>query len=335
MTITWLRTPEENFANLEGYPFKPNYLEIPFEGQQVRMHYVDERPADGKWSGETIVLLHGQPTWSYLYRKMIPLLLAAGHRVIAPDLIGFGKSDKPSRPHDISYGRQEEWMRAALFDVLDLKDVNLFCQDWGGLIGLRLVAFHPERFMRVVISNTGLPVGGKDSNFTPGDAPRKTMMLVGVKIWQQVAKRITAKMIGGLCGKLCRHINLTDAEKAGYCAPFPSKEFLSGPRAMPQHIPTDPTTESSKRSREAWDRLAKFDKPFLCAFSDKDDAARMLPVGEHFQKQVPGTKGQRHRTIMPAGHYVQEDQPEQTVQAILDVISDNPKRRAALPGGDI
>lgn len=236
MTITWLRTPDENFANLEGYPFKPNYLEIPFEGQQVRMHYVDERPADGKWSGETIVLLHGQPTWSYLYRKMIPLLLAAGHRVIAPDLIGFGKSDKPSRPHDISYGRQEEWMRAALFDVLDLKDVNLFCQDWGGLIGLRLVAFHPERFMRVVISNTGLPVGGKDSNFTPGDAPRKTMMLVGVKIWQQVAKRITAKMIGGLCGKLCRHINLTDAEKAGYCAPFPSKEFLSGPRAMPQHI---------------------------------------------------------------------------------------------------
>jgi haloalkane dehalogenase len=172
MTITWLRTPEENFTNLEGYPFKPNYLEIPFEGQQVRMHYLDERPADGKWRGETIVLLHGQPTWSYLYRKMIPLLLAAGHRVIAPDLIGFGKSDKPSRPSDISYGRQGEWMRAALFDILDLKDVNLFCQDWGGLIGLRLVAFHPERFARVVISNTGLPVGGKDSNFTPVDASK-------------------------------------------------------------------------------------------------------------------------------------------------------------------
>lgn len=327
MAITWLRTPETQFSMLDGYPFAANYVNVPFEGQFFRLHYVDAGPPLAEWSGETILLLHGQPSWSYLYRKVIPLLVAAGHRVVAPDLPGFGKSDKPSLADDITYARQEQWLRTALFDLLDLKDLTVFMQDWGGLIGLRLVAFEPERFSRVVVANTGLPVGGKDSNFLPDDAPRMALAYIGARIWQMVARRLTPGMIGWMAGKLCRHVRLSDAEKAAYRAPFPDKRYLAGPRGMPQQIPLDPKSVASQRNREAWHRLKSFRKPFLTAFSDLDDAGRMLPVDRHFQQNVPGAAGQRHRTITSAGHFLQEDQPEQVAAAILDIINDNPAER--------
>lgn len=324
MTIQWLRTPEECFENLEGYPFESCYLEIPLGRQSIRMHYVDERPAKGSESGETVLLLHGQPSWSYLYRKVIPLLVAAGHRVVAPDLIGFGKSDKPSDPSAITYARQEEWLRTACFDILDLKNITVFMQDWGGLLGLRLVAFHPDRFTRVIASNTGLPVGGKDSNFLPDDGPRMLKGLVGVKIWQAFAKRMPVKMVGKMAENLSGQAKLTDEVKRGYQAPFPSKEYMSGPKAMPQHIPTDPTTRASKRSRKAWHLLLEFNKPFKTAFSDGDMANNMLAVDKILQRKIPGARDVRHVKIADAGHFLQEDQPVDVAEAINSFIAEYP-----------
>jgi haloalkane dehalogenase len=214
-----LRTPENRFHNLSGYNFQSHYLNIPFEGQEIRMHYLDE----GDKSGETVLLLHGQPSWSYLYRKVIPNLIEAGFRVVAPDLIGFGKSDKPSKISDYSYSKQEEWLRKGIFDVLQLRDVTLYAHDWGGLLSLRIVAFHPEYFARVMIANTGLPVGGKDSNFTPGDHPRMVMATIGTKIWQASARWIPNFPVGKMASMLVREIKLTSEEIAAYDAPFPNR----------------------------------------------------------------------------------------------------------------
>ena len=317
-----LSTPETRFQNLSGYNFKPNYVEIPFEGQKIRMHYLDE----GNKSGETILLLHGQPSWSYLYRKVIPHLVKAGYRVIAPDLIGFGKSDKPSKLSDITYSRQEEWLRTAIFDVLKLRDVTLFAQDWGGLLSLRIVAFYPEYFSRVMVANTGLPVGGKDSNFTPGDHPRLLIATIGIKVWQAVSRWLPNFPVGKMCSMLVREIKLTPDEIYAYNAPFPSAEYKSAVRAMPSLIPTDPKSEDTLRNREAWRLLGKFDKPFRTAFSDKDDATRILPVDQNFQNHVVGAKGQNHVRIMNAGHFLQEDQSERLAQELITFIKDNPRQ---------
>jgi haloalkane dehalogenase len=316
-----LRTPENRFHNLSGYNFKSHYLNILFEGQEIRMHYLDE----GDKSGETVLLLHGQPSWSYLYRKVIPNLIEAGLRVIAPDMIGFGKSDKPSKISDYSYSRQEEWLRIGIFDILQLRDVTLYAQDWGGLLSLRIVAFHPEYFARVMVANTGLPVGGKDSNFTPGDHPRMMMVTIGTKIWQASARWIPNFPVGKMASMLVREVKLTSEEIAAYDAPFPSNEFKAAVRAMPQFIPLDPNSHDTLRNREAWKRLADFDKPFRTAFSDKDDATRILPVDEHFQEHVKGAKGQRHVRIRNAGHFLQEDQSELVAQELIAFIKENPR----------
>lgn len=324
MTLQWLRTPEECFENLDGYPFEPHYVDIPCEGKSIRMHYIDEHPLEGNESGETVLLLHGQPSWSYVYRKVIPLLVAAGHRVVAPDLIGFGKSDKPSHPSALDYARQEEWLRTACFDILDLKDITVFMQDWGGLLGLRLVAFHPDRFARAILSNSGLPVGGKDSNFLPDDAPRMWKSYISLKIWQTFAKRMPVKMVGKIAEVGSAQKTLTDEVKRGHQAPHPSKEYMAGPRAMPQHVPTDPTTAASKRNRQAWHLLMQFDKPFMTAFSSGDIANNILAVDKILQDKIPGARNVKHTKVDDAGHFLQEDQPAIVAKIINSLIRNHP-----------
>jgi haloalkane dehalogenase len=315
-----LRTPVECFNNLADYDFPENYLEIPFENQKLRMHYIDE----GGPAKETVVLLHGEPSWSYLYRHIITILTKNGMRVIAPDLIGFGKSDKPSQISDFTYSRQEEWLRMALFDILELRDITLYAQDWGGLLSLRIVAFHPKYFARVMVANTGLPVGGKDSNFTPGDHPRLILPYIGSKIWKASARLIPNFPVGKMAQMLTRNKKLTREEVAAYDAPFPDNSYKAGVRAMPQLIPTNSKSPESLRNREAWQRLSNFDKPFRTAFSDKDDATRIIPVDQSFQNHVKGAIGQSHVRIMNAGHFLQEDQPEKVAQELIAFIKENP-----------
>ncbi len=323
-TVEILRTPDGRFADLPGYDFGPNYLEIPFEGQRLRMHYVDEG-ARASADQETVLLVHGEPSWSYLYRRMIPVLLAAGHRVVAPDLIGFGRSDKPARITDYTYDRQVAWLRAGMFEILGLRDVTLFCQDWGGLLSLRLVAFEPDLFARVMVANTGLPVGGPDSNFVPGDGPRLRAASVFATMWQGFARRSPVFPVGRLAQQLASESRLTKAEMAAYDAPFPSDRYKAGPRAMPQLIPTRPDSPDSVTNREAWRRLADFDRPFRTGFGAQEPTLRFVAVDEHFQRHVKGATGQRHERFPSAGHYLQEDAGERVAASLNEFIATNPR----------
>ena len=294
-----LRTPDEQFASLPGYPFQPNYAEV---GDGVRVHYVDEGPSDA----EPVLLLHGEPTWSYLYRKMIPPLAGAGHRCIAPDLVGFGRSDKPSETSDYTYQRHVDWMSQLIFDCLDLRDITFFGQDWGGLVGLRLVAAQPDRFARVVVSNTGLPTG----EATPSEA---------FLAWQNYSQEAESLPIGRLVGGGCATDVSADVV-AAYDAPFPDDTYKAGARIFPALVPTSTDDPASPANLAAWEVLRKFDRPFLCAFSDSDPITkggeRMFLRGD-----IPGTAGQPHTTIEGGGHFVQEDKGEELAQVILDFIA--------------
>lgn len=317
-----LRTPESRFENLPDYPFQSNYVEVLFNGKTLRMHYLDEGKKDAK---ETILLLHGQPTWSYLYRKVIPYLVEEGYRVIAPDLIGFGKSDKLRKVSDYTYDRQEEWLRTALFDQLKLRNVTLYAQDWGGLLSLRIVAFHPEYFKRVMIANTALPSGDKNSNFFPDDAPRLRKVTVGSKSWRFFARWSPIFPIGKMAQKMASETEMTKAEQKAYDAPFPSNKYKTGPRAMPSLIPQTADNPDGLKNRKAWELLADFDKPFRTAFSDKDFSSTMLPNGEqHVQRHIKGAKNQDHVIIPNAGHFLQEDQPELIAKELIRFIAENP-----------
>lgn len=281
-----LRTPEERFADLEGFDCEPSHVEVPDgDGGSLRIGFVDAG------TGPVVLLLHGEPTWSYLYRTMIPPLSEAGLRCVAPDLVGFGRSDKPARQGDYSYARMVEWTRAALFDELDLRDVTFFGQDWGGLIGLRLVAEHPDRFARVVISNTGL---------TTGDQRMPDAFLR----WRAFAARSTDFDVGTIVdGGSLRA--LTPGEMAAYRAPFPDERFMAGARVLPSLVPATPDDPAAEDNRRAWTSLTRFDKPFLCTFSDSDPIT--AGANAHFEKVIPGARGQSHTTIEGAGHFVQED----------------------------
>lgn len=296
-----LRTPDEYFAGIADFPYAPHYLEVDdTEGGRLRLHYVDEGPR----SAAPVLLLHGEPSWSYLYRKMIGPLVAAGHRVLAPDLIGFGKSDKPAERSDYTYQRHVDWIRAVL-QQLDLRDITLVCQDWGGLIGLRLVAEHPERFARVVAANTMLPTG----DHHPGEA-----FLAWQKFSQETPVFPVGKIIqGGLA------LPLSDAARAAYDAPFPDDRYKAGARQFPLLVPARPDDPASAANRAAWEVLKRFDKPFLTAFSDKDPVTR---GGERvLQKLIPGCQGQPHVTIAEGGHFLQEDQGELLAQVVADFIA--------------
>ena len=290
-----LRTPDERFVNLPDYGFSPHYREL---NGDLRLHYVDEGPKEAR----PILMMHGEPSWSYLYRHMIPPVAKAGYRVIAPDLIGFGKSDKPANISDYSYSAHVGWM-LDWFDSLDLSGVVLFCQDWGGLIGLRLVTARPDRFAAVIAGNTMLPTGEQ----TPPDAFLK---------WQQFSQSVPVFPTGNILqGATVR--NLSPEEIAAYDAPYPDETFKAGARIFPALVPTSPDQDGAADNRAAWDVLREWKKPFITCFSDQDPVTKGGDAV--FQKLVPGTQGQPHRTIKGGGHFLQEDKPEELSSLIIDV----------------
>ncbi len=296
--VDLLRTPDDRFENLPGYPFAPHYVEV----DGVRIHYLDEGPVDAA----PILLLHGEPSWSYLYRKMIPPLVAAGHRVIAPDLVGFGRSDKPAARDDYTYQRHMDWI-SGLLDALDLGAITLFCQDWGGLIGLRLAAEHEDRFARIVAANTFLPTGDVD----PGRAFR---------VWQRYSQESPSFRAGGIVKGGCQ-TELSPEVIAAYDAPFPDERYLAGARQFPLLVPTTPDDPASEPNRSAWRVLERWTKPFLTAFSDGDPITR--GADRVLQQRIPGANGQPHATIVGAGHFLQEDKGDELAAVVADFISQN------------
>ncbi len=334
-----LRTPDARFRDLPGFPFAPRYTDVPDgDGGTLRIHHVDEGPRDG----EVVLCMHGQPTWSYLYRHMIPVLSGAGLRVLAPDLVGFGRSDKPAAREDYTFERQVAWMGAWLARN-DVCDATLVGQDWGGLIGLRLVAESPERFARVVAANTGLPV--------PADVPperaetlrelRRTMPTPTLPemaqalsnpdpaqpgrsfvywqkwCWDTEDLPVALVVAGTVDGR-----TLSPAEVAAYDAPFPDPSFKMGPRAMPSQVPTLPDDPSLAPNLRAWEALSKWEKPFLCAFSDNDPVTRGMD--RVFLERVPGTRGQPHVTIAGGGHFLQEGRGEELARAVAEFVKSTP-----------
>jgi haloalkane dehalogenase len=270
------------------------------EGGALRVAWVQ----DGPENTDPILMLHGEPSWSYLYRKMIPILAAAGHRVICPDLVGFGRSDKPTRREDHSYARHVEWMRAVAFDVLDLQNVTLVGQDWGGLIGLRLAAEHPERFARVVVANTGLP---------NGEQPMPD-------VWWRFREAITSAPtlnVGAFVQGGCRQ-KMTEEVRAGYDAPFPSDDYCVGPRAMPGLVPTSPDDPAAVANKTAWAKLSASPAPMLVAFSDSDPITG--PMAAIFQREMRGAQGIDHPVIRGAGHFVQEDAGAELAGHIVEFL---------------
>ncbi|MGA2527324.1 MAG: haloalkane dehalogenase [Smithellaceae bacterium] len=300
-----LRTPDSRFENLPNYPFKPNYLNIPDgEGGELRVHYVDVGPLQV----DPVLLMHGEPSWSYLYRKMIPIIVDAGFRAVVPDLVGFGRSDKPADRKDYSYQRHVDWMQVFL-DKLDLQRITLVCQDWGGLIGLRLVAQNPARFSRVVVANTGLPTG---------DNPISDAFLS----WRKYSQEVPEFNAGAIIAMSNQKDPLSNEIIAAYDAPFPDDTYKEGARIFPSLVPISPDDPASNANREAWKVLSRFEKPFVTMFSDGDPITR---GGERiFQKLVPGTKDQPHTTIKGGGHFLQENRGEEFARAVVDFISRTP-----------
>ena len=297
-----LRTPDSCFADLPDFPYEPHYVEIDSgDGTPLRVAYLDEGPADGP----LVLGMHGEPSWSFLYRHMIPVLTAGGCRVVCPDLVGFGRSDKPAARADYTYAAHVEWMREALFDRLDLRGITLVCQDWGGLIGLRLVGEHPDRFDRVVAANTFLPTGDRD----PGEAFHR---------WCDFSQKVETFPTGFIISSGCT-TELTPDVVAAYDAPFPDESYKEGARQFPVLVPASPDDPAAPANRAAWEALERFDKPFLCAFGDSDPitagADRVL------KEQIPGAAGQPHTTIEGGGHFIQEDRGPQLAQVVLDLIA--------------
>ncbi len=296
-----LRTPDERFENLPGYPFAPHYVDVPDgEGGTLRMHYVDEGPRDGK----VVLLLHGEPSWSYLYRKMIPGIVAAGHRAIAPDLIGFGRSDKPAEQSDYTFQRHIDWLTSFVVQ-LDLRDITYFGQDWGAILGLRVAAENQERFARIVIGNGGLPTG---------DRPPNEAFLR----WQQFSQTSPKFHIGQLI-QGATVTTLPDDVVAAYDAPFPDDTYKAGARIFPTLVPTTPDDPAANANRRAWEVLQKWEKPFLTAFSDSDPVTK---GGEHvLQKRIPGAQGQPHVMLEGGGHFLQEDLGEELASIVADFMA--------------
>jgi haloalkane dehalogenase len=291
-----LRTPDERFENLPGYEFEPQYVEI----GELRIHYLDEGPP----GAAPVLLLHGEPSWCYLYRKMIPVITRAGLRAVAPDFAGFGLSDKPASRDDYSYQFHVDVM-TAFVEGLDLRDVTLACQDWGGLIGLRVAAEHEGRFARIVAANTFLPTGDDP----PGEA-----FLRWQKFSQEVPELPVGRIVNGGCVT-----DLPPEVVAAYEAPFPEERYKAGARAFPALVPTRPDDPASGANRKAWEVLRRWEKPFLTAFSDSDPITR---GGDRaFQRLVPGTKGQPHTTITGAGHFLQEDKGEELAAVVVGFIA--------------
>jgi len=328
-----LRTPDERFEGLDGYPFAPNYINVDDgEGGELRIHYLDEG------AGELLLCLHGQPTWSYLYRKMIPVLVAAGYRVIAPDLIGFGRSDKPTRREDYSYASHVGWMNGFVRG-LDLNDITLLCQDWGGLIGLRLVTENQDRFARVVVANTGLPDarGIPDEMAAPMHAmyesipalPPEEMAVrlqenengAGFMYWIKYCAEYPEIVVSEVVGLSALGGTLSESQKTAYDAPFPSDAYMQGARQFPSLVPIYPDGPEIPANRAAWKILEQFQKPMLTAFSDSDPVT--AGAFKRFQDEVPGAQGQQHQTIKGAGHFLQEDAGPELANVVITFMQAN------------
>lgn len=302
-----LRTPDERFTDLPGYPFAPQYVEVPRgdgSGETLRVHVVDEGPRD---ASETVLLMHGEPSWSFLYRTMIPVITDAGFRAVAPDLIGFGRSDKPTERTDYTYQRHVDWMTAVL-EALDLRDITLVCQDWGGLIGLRLAAELPDRFARVVAANTFLPTG----DTPPGDA---------FLAWQKFSQEAPDFAIGQIVN-MGSTTEFTPEIVAAYDAPFPDDSYKAGARQFPLLVPTSPDDPASAANRSAWTVFESWKKPFLTAFSDADPITRGGDAV--MQAKIPGASGQPHTTIEGGGHFLQEDRGPQLARVVVDFVNATP-----------
>ena len=293
--MEFLRTPDARFTQLPDFPFTPHYVEL----GELRMHYIDEGPRDAP----PVLLLHGEPSWSYLYRHMIPPLAAAGHRVVVPDLIGFGRSDKPVRKSDYSYAQHVAWMQAFITQ-LDLRQISLFCQDWGSLIGLRVAAENDGRFARIALGNGGLPTGDQSM-------PRV------FRIWQAFARFSPWFPIG----RIVQSGTVTELEPqvvAAYDAPFPSARYKAGARAFPALVPTRPGDPASDANRKAWSAFGHWEKPFLTCFSNRDPITR---GGEKaWQQHVPGANACEHVKIRNAGHFLQEDKGPELAQVLIDFM---------------
>jgi len=299
-----LRTPDERFKDLPGYPFAPHYLDVPDgEGDRLRIHYVDE----GSREAEPVLLIHGEPSWSYLYRKMIPAFVQAGYRAVAPDLVRFGRSDKPADHKDYTDQRHVDWMQSWL-DRMDLKGISFFGQDWGGLIGLRLVTNDPDRFARVVVANTGLPTG---------DHPVTEAFLNWRKFSTETLEFAVGVIVSGGCTT-----SLPAEVIAAYDAPFPDESGKEGARMFPLLVPITPDDPAAPHNRKAWGVLQKFEKPFLTAFSDGDPITRW--GDKVFQKLVLGAKGQPHTIIKGGRHFLQEDRGEELARVIVDFMAGTP-----------
>lgn len=291
---SFLRTPEDRFKRLPNYAFSPNYIDI----DGLRMHYVDEGPSDA----DPILMLHGEPTWSYLYRHMIPICVAAGHRVIAPDLIGFGKSDKPTDIKAFSYQQHADWMQSFI-DQLGLQNITLVCQDWGSLLGLRLAAENEPKFKAITVGNGMLPTGEEP-------VPK------AFKIWKAFALNSPwfpiARIVNSGCFK-----QLSKDELRAYDAPFPSSKYKAATRAFPALVPVTPDNPATPANKKAWEVLEKWDKPFLTTFSNGDPITR--GGDRYMQKRIPGANGQEHITLT-GGHFLQEDSGAEFAAAVNKLL---------------
>jgi haloalkane dehalogenase len=289
-----LRTPDEAFAAVPGFPWEPRYADT-HDG--LRMAYVDEG------SGPTVLLLHGEPSWSFLWRKVMRVLLDAGCRVVAPDLIGFGRSDKPTEIADYTYAGHVEWLRSVVVDVLDLDEITLVGQDWGGLLGLRLAAENPSRVARIVAANTGLPDG---------------MHRMPEEWWRfrDFVARTEDLPIGFLVSGAVT-TPMAPEVQAAYDAPFPDASYKAGARAFPDLIPQTPEDPATPANQRAWEVFTQlWAKPFLCAYSDQDPITR--GADKPFRERIPGAQGQPHTTIEGGGHFLQEDSGEELGRVIAD-----------------
>jgi haloalkane dehalogenase len=294
-----LRTPDDRFEGLSGYRFEPRYVDV----DGLRMHYVDE----GSRNATPVLLLHGEPTWAYLYRHMIPVLIDAGYRAIAIDFVGFGRSDKPADPEAYTYQAHIDWLRGAM-DGIGLDPAVLFGQDWGGLIGLRVAAEEPDRFDRIVAANTFLPTGDRH----PGDA---------FLAWQRFSQETPDFTVGRIVNGGCT-TDLSPDIVAAYDAPFPDESYKEGARQFPLLVPASPDDPAAPANRKAWEVLAAFEKPVLTAFGDSDAMTR--GADRAIQERVPGAKGQPHTTIEGAGHFIQEDKGEELARVTVEFIRATP-----------
>lgn len=294
MTIDFVRTPDDRFADLPDFPYEPKYVDT----DGLRMAYVEE----GAGSAGTFLLLHGEPTWGYLYRRMIPPLVDAGYRIVAPDLIGFGRSDKPTDRADYTYDNHVRWL-TAFVGGLDrpASGLHVFLQDWGGLLGLRVAAENPGWFDRVVIGNTALPAGEP-----MGD---------GFMMWQQMSQEMDPMDCGALLKQACVARELTEGEMDAYRAPFPDETYLAGARQFPLLVPTTPDDPAVPANRAAWEVWERWDRPVLTLWDPGDFVLGHFQQG--FIDRIPGADGQPHQTFEPGGHFLQDDRGEDVVAAVL------------------